>query len=123
MAEAVITEGAAPTVTDVVLVQPLASLTVSVYEPVVIFANTLLAWNTVPLILYCNVPVPPEAVTVMDVVPPLHGMPGAVAEAVITAGCATVTGKFFVQLFPSLIVMVCKPPVVVKVTGLPLAAL
>ena len=74
----------------VVAVQLLASITVTVKLPAPT-VNVLLVWNGGPLFrLYLNVPVPPEAVTVNVVVPPLHNIVAAVADTLIAVGSVTV---------------------------------
>ena len=80
-----IISGALVTVTAaVVAVQLLSSFTVTVYVPAPT-AKVLPGWKAPPLRLYCNVPVPPEAVTVRVVVPPQATVP-ADADAVIAVG-------------------------------------
>ena len=56
-------------VTVAVLIQPLASLTVTVYMLGVRLVNTLLAWKVFPLMLYCNGAVPPEPKAVIVPLP------------------------------------------------------
>ena len=57
--------GLLSTVTEAVLIHPLASLTVTVYDPGERLVNTPEAWKVLPLILYCKAPKPPVPNTVM----------------------------------------------------------
>ena len=52
-------------VTGAWVVQPLASFTVTVYDPAGSPVKTLLAWNVTALRLYVSAPVPPVAVAVI----------------------------------------------------------
>lgn len=45
--------------------QRFASLTNKVYDPAGTPLKTLVGWNVIPSLLYCNVPVPPDAAAVM----------------------------------------------------------
>ena len=89
-------------------VQLFASFTVTVYVPAPT-VNVLPDWNAPPFKLYCNAPVPPLAVTVSVVVPPLHAIAGpADADAVMAGGAAATVTLFVdaVQLFASFTVTV-----------------
>lgn len=74
------------TVTGNVFIQPFISRTYKVYVPAATALNTLLAWYTVPLIEYCNAPVPPLAVAVM--VPLFKPQAALIIAAVNTCGPA-----------------------------------
>jgi hypothetical protein len=78
---AVIIEGSLIVTAVAGWVHPLASFTVTVYVPAPT-VNVVPAWNVVPSILYVYgaVPLPPTAVNV--VVPPLHKIVPALADAV-----------------------------------------
>lgn len=76
--------------TGVVAVQPLASFTVMTYDPAAILPNILDAWKVVPFILYCSIPVPPDAVTVIVDVEPEQTV-GAAADATIGGGAGAIT--------------------------------
>ena len=94
VADAVTADGCA-IVTDVVAVQPLASVTVNVYVPAVLL--------NVPVPVYGAVP--PVALTVTVDEPPLHKI--AVADEAATtadAGCVIVTEPLAVHPAPSVTV-------------------
>jgi hypothetical protein len=65
------------------------------------------AWNVTPLREYSSGAVPPDAVTVIVVVPPLHNITGPAAEAVMAEGAAAmVNGVVAVHKLASLTVIV-----------------
>ena len=105
-----------PMVIVVCAVHKLTSLTVTrkVPAPTV---KVLLVWNGGrPLFrLYCNAPVPPEAVTVNVVVPPLHVIVPADADTVIAEGSVTVTLTDELHPLASVTVYDCVPAACVKV--------
>jgi len=120
-ADAEITAGSVTVTGVVVTVQLLASLTVTVYgDPAAFTVKLLLAWKAPPLSEYCNGAVPPDAVTVNVVVPPLQVIVPADADAVIAAGSVTVTGVVVtVQLLASLTVTVYGDPAAFTVKVFP----
>jgi hypothetical protein len=80
------------------------------------------AWNAPPFKLYCKEPVPPVAVTVNVVDPPLHAIEPADADAEIADGSETVTAdEVAVQagVATSLAVTVYGEPVALTVNVFP----
>lgn len=75
--------------------------------PAVLFVNVFPAWYGEPFNEYSNGGVPPDAVTVIVVLPPLHKIGGADAETMIAGGAGSmIIGVVEVQPLSSFTVSV-----------------